>query len=138
MTENNPSTNTQLVPWAGQTTAASSSAMSLATDDGSNSPKRKNAKVNNAKPKFVPYHAEMPPRVSYAGAASNAAPSKSPPAAPAASSLGLDQELQSICTKFLVAGETMLRPSRANAGPAVDPSKIPPPTWCTHQVCPHP
>ena len=88
MMENNPSTNTQLVPWAEHSTAATPSAMSMATDDGTNSPKRKNAKVNNGKPKFVPFHAEMPPRVSYAGAASNAAPSKPPPAAPAASNLG--------------------------------------------------
>ena len=118
------STSTQLVPAGGLAAAASSSALPMALEDGSNSPKRKNAKINNGVIKFVPYHAELPPRVNYAGAAANTNPAKPSLAAPAATNL--DQVPQSICTKFLVAGETMLRPSRASAGPAVDPSKIPP------------
>ena len=114
-------TNTQLSSVAVPAVAAASTAVS--TDDGTFSPKRKNAKVNNGAPKFVPFHVAQPPRVSYAGAASNAVPNNPPSVHSAASS---PQEQPSICAKFLVAGETMLRPSRDSAVPAVDPSKVPP------------
>ena len=125
MMEDVPSTNTDLVSLAARNTAATSTALSAVSEDGTQSPKRKNAKVNNGKPNYVPFHAGLPPRVSYAGAASNAVPTKPSPDPSAASKIDLDPELQSICTKFLVAGETMLRPSRASAGPEIDPSKIP-------------
>ena len=36
------------------------------------------------------------------------------------------QEQPSICAKFLLAGESMLRPSRLSADSAVDPDTIPP------------
>ena len=83
--EDVPSTNTDLVSLAARNTAATSTALSAVSEDGTQSPKRKNAKVNNGKPIYVPFHAGPPPRVSYAGAASNAVPTKPLPDPSAAS-----------------------------------------------------
>ena len=117
----NTNLNIQLVPVTVPVAAAASTVQ--VADDGTNSPKRKVSKANDGRPRFVPFHAEHFPRVSYAGAAANAAPTKPPPVAPAAPS---PLEKPSICTQYLVAGESMLRPSHAAAEPIADPSKIPP------------
>jgi hypothetical protein len=63
----------------------------------------------------------QPPRVSYAGAAANTLPVKPSNAVPPAS---VSQEEPSICAKFLVAGEAMLRPTRDSSAPAIDPNTI--------------
>ena len=117
----NMNLNTQLIPVSAPANAAASAAHAM--DDGTNSPKRKVSKVNNGKPRFVPFHVDQAPRITYAGAASNAAPTKPPPVATADPS---PVEKPSICTQFLITGESMLRPSHGAAAPAADPSKIPP------------
>ena len=114
-----PDPNTQLIPATAQVAALAPTAMS--TEDGTASPKRKNAKVNNERAKYVPLNLVQPPRVSYAGAAANnppVMPSKTVPLAP------VPQVEPSICAKFLVAGEAMLRPTRDSSAPAIDPSTI--------------